>query len=269
MAILYRYENPEFIVVKSFTVHPKFEEFFLHNHRGYEILYVKKGDVVQLVEGNAYHVTDGGIVIVRSDEFHQLLPRDQVYERIVINISKQFFINAGIERAVKLFENRERGKGNLITADTVKFFSLDKDFERICGYIGENAPGGVICGAMTELLYDLSKAKPEENSENPPNKMILSVCNYISSNYMFIENINDLAEKFFVSKAHLCRKFKKETGFTLNRYITNKRLLAVKKSVQKGETLSKAALDAGFSSYTGFYKAYVKETGMPPKKMLD
>ena len=87
-----------FSVTKSFTTHPKTEEFLLHNHTGYEILFVFKGNVLQLVEGNTYNVSKNDMIIVRNDEFHQLFPKDEEYERIVIGIDKSFFEENGIEK---------------------------------------------------------------------------------------------------------------------------------------------------------------------------
>lgn len=269
MAGIYRYQGKGFSVTKSFTTHPKTEEFLLHNHTGYEILFVFKGNVLQLVEGNTYNVSKNDMIIVRNDEFHQLFPKDEEYERIVIGIDKSFFEENGIEKSVSIFEERKSGEGNLITSKETVSSGIYDCVLKIDEYIKEEAPESIINGAITEFLYRLSKINKSSSPQKRTDKLIKEIIDYISESFNSIESIDEIAEKFYISKAYLCRKFKKETGFTLNKYITNKKMLYVKERYKNGESLTKLANDAGFSSYAGFYKAYTKETGKSPKKMLE
>ena len=268
MAGIYRYQGKGFSVTKSFTTHPKTEEFLLHNHTGYEILFVFKGNVIQLVEGNTYNVSKNDMIIVRNDEFHQLFPKDEEYERIVIGMDKSFFEENGIEKAASIFEERKSGEGNLIGAKDTISSGIYDCVVKIDKFIKENAPESVIRGSFTEFLYRLSKVNVGSSPQKRTDKIVKEIIDYITENFSIIENIDEIADKFFISKAYLCRKFKKETGFTINKYITNKRMLFVKERYREGENLTKLANDAGFSSYAGFYKAYFKETGKNPRKMI-
>ena len=269
MALIYLYSGRGFTISKSFTTHPKTEDFLLHNHTGYEILFVFKGNVVQLVEGNTYNVSEKDMIIVRNDEFHQLFPEDEEYERIVFRVDKKFFEENGIEKTVLIFEERKSGEGNLISSKEAVSSGIYDCVLKIDEFITENAPETVIRGAFTEFLYRLSKVNKGSSPQKRTDKLIKEVIDYISSNFNTIETIDEIAECFYISKAYLCRKFKKETGFTINKYITNKRMLFVKERYMSGESLTKLATDAGFSSYAGFYKAYTKETGKSPRKMLE
>ena len=269
MALIYRYFGKGFSIAKSYTTHPKTEEFLLHNHTGYEMLFVFKGNVIQLVEGNTYNVSRKDMIIVRNDEFHQLFPKDEEYERIVFGVEKSFFEETGIEKAVSIFEDRKSGEGNLITSKDTTTSGIYDCILKIDEYIKDEAPETIVKGAFAEFLYRLSKINKSASPQKRTDKLIKDIMDYISDNFNSIENIDEIAEKFFISKAYLCRKFKKETGFTLNKYITNKRMLFVKEGYRAGESLTKLATDAGFSSYAGFYKAYTKETGKSPRKMME
>ncbi len=55
---------------------------------------------------------------------------------------------------------------------------------------------------------------------------------------------------------------------TVGQYITRKRILFVKKLYQGGRSLGEVAALSGFSDYSAFYKAFTKETGLPPKEGL-
>ena len=81
--------------------------------------------------------------------------------------------------------------------------------------------------------------------------------------------MDELEKEFFISKYHLCREFKKATGHTVVRYINNKRLSKVKELYKNGMSINKACVESGFSSYSSFYKAYLKEYKTIPKEGLN
>ena len=91
---------------------------------------------------------------------------------------------------------------------------------------------------------------------------------YINNNYNSNISLGDVAEKFFISKYHLCHMFKKATGLTVHRYITQKRITNVRESMGEGINITSAVINAGFSSYSSFYRSYIKEYGIPPKEGL-
>ena len=72
---------------------------------------------------------------------------------------------------------------------------------------------------------------------------VKSVLEMISWNRNLSENlsIDHLAEKFFFSKYHMMRKFKKETGYTIHNYIISKRLLHARSLITQGTPIMKAA----------------------------
>ena len=71
-------------------------------------------------------------------------------------------------------------------------------------------------------------------------------------------SVDVLAEKYYLSKYHMMRKFKSETGYTLHSYINSKRLLLARDLISEGMPVIKAAAQSGFSDYTTFSRAYKK-----------
>ena len=65
------------------------------------------------------------------------------------------------------------------------------------------------------------------------------------------------------------RCFTENTGESLHKYIVRKRLSYIKDSVINGESASKAAEKYGFSDYSVFYRAFVKEYGVSPQKYVN
>ena len=81
-------------------------------------------------------------------------------------------------------------------------------------------------------------------------------------------SLDRLANEFYVSKYHLCSIFKKFTGLTIGEYTTQKRLSMADDLVKEGESLSDAALKAGFKNYSSFYKAYKKHFSVPSHNQI-
>ena len=89
---------------------------------------------------------------------------------------------------------------------------------------------------------------------------------YINKNITKELSLEELSQRFNVSKYYLSHFFKAHTGLTLFRYIKLKRLGLVKKYYESGLPLTKSAMKAGFADYSIFYKAYRNEYGKSPSK---
>jgi len=67
---------------------------------------------------------------------------------------------------------------------------------------------------------------------------------------------------FYLSKYHLCRTFKKYTGYTVNEYININRVMQAKKLLTDTEiSVSDIAEQTGYQSLTNFGKVFKKYMG--------
>lgn len=256
---LFRYRH-KFHTVEGATYKP-------HHHSGYEIYILLKGTAVFMVEGTSYPLRPMDIIITRSDEMHEITyGTGNDYERVVIHFEDLFFKNADCEHYTEIFNNRKIGEGNLIDHDSVKKSELFDTLIRLEKYIKlegtNNEP--VIKGVLVEFLHQLNEFKTSGGLIK--SETVKNILEYINANISDNLMLDSLAERFFISKYHLCRNFKKYTGFTVNQYITYRRIMRVRDLYREGKNLSDASLEAGFSSYSNFYKAYVKETGHAPSE---
>ena len=75
-----------------------------------------------------------------------------------------------------------------------------------------------------------------------------------------------LADTFYLSKEHLSRLFKKETGTNLFSYIMELKLNDAKELLTSTEmTLDEIAFKLGFSNGNYFSKVFKKNTGQSPR----
>ena len=96
---------------------------------------------------------------------------------------------------------------------------------------------------------------------------IADILQYINHNLKEDLSVDNLSSRYYISKYHLMRKFKEETGFTLHNYIVNKRLLMARTLISEGIPVTKAALESGFSEYSTFSRAYRKQFGATPSNI--
>lgn len=251
----------------------------MHYHGDiFELLYILKGNCTFMVEGNRYRVSGGDILITRPDEIHMMIhgfPRAE-YERFNISLPGSFFTYHHCENLKTVFTNRRTGAGNLIPASCVRERNIPGiiwDMEKYCqeNTAPENAweLDIVMSAKMTELLYNLNRAVPKAGPYSFSNDKISDITRYINENLASDLSLDLLSGKFFVSKGYLCSLFKAQTGMTINKYITHKRLLKVQELYGKGERLIDASALAGFHTYSTFHRMYVKEFGLTPKTGLN
>lgn len=89
---------------------------------------------------------------------------------------------------------------------------------------------------------------------------------YIESNLKSNITIDELAKKANYSLYHYCRIFKSLTGLSVKCYINRRRLLYAAYEISQGQKIIDAALEYGFETNSGFYRAFMKEFGYPPSK---
>lgn len=119
---------------------------------------------------------------------------------------------------------------------------------------------------ISEILMDIYKnispacPGPEENSVIP------EIIRFLENSFTQKISIDMLSAKFFVSKYHLMRQFKKETGCTIHHFILNKRINHACSLMLRQVPPSEACYLSGFTDYSLFFKSFTKITGFSPSQ---
>ncbi len=88
---------------------------------------------------------------------------------------------------------------------------------------------------------------------------------YISENYFRKISLEDLADRFFISKFHLSREYKKIYGITLGNALTNLRLSHAKSMLRfSDDSVDTIALSCGFQDTGYFIKVFKKAENLTP-----
>ncbi len=265
------------VIEKDFKLFHSIDEqvtnsnFKLHTHDNFmEVLVFLNGDADFHIEGNIYHMEPGDIVIAQPSELHRVVHRGaRYYERIALFIHTRFFSRNDCEYLKNVFINRKFGELNLISHDSPENQELLEIIKRLEKYASSNSPNSMIIkNTLIEFLYVLNLQNRTTEKNILFDNNIRDIVVYLNEHLIEDLDLEEIASRFFMSKYHLCRIFKKNTGFTVNQYITHKRLSRAKELYESGVSLSDAAGKSGFKSYSNFYRAYVKEMGEPPKRNL-
>lgn len=110
------------------------------------------------------------------------------------------------------------------------------------------------------------QALEKDESTATSNQLINEITAFVNRHYMSDITLTELADKFFLSKEHLSRMFKKETGVNLFSYIMKLKLEKGKLLLTETNlTLEEIAQKLGFSTGNYFSKVFKKNTGLSPR----
>lgn len=246
------------------------QSFKLHNHDQYEIYMFIEGDANYIVEGNTYTLEPYDMIIIRNHQMHRVFHKSNAkYSRFVINIHPDFFKEMNCTEYESHFTNDSLDLGNKISADVVRKSGIYDAFLRLKKYSDNFSTHytPIVNSALVELLYLINNITSFSTAD-ASEKTLEKVISYINNHYTEEISLNELSHHFYVSKYHLCRSFKKATGYTVHSYITHKRITRVRELIDEDMNISEAAAIAGFENYSSFYRAYLKEYGTTPKQAL-
>lgn len=92
---------------------------------------------------------------------------------------------------------------------------------------------------------------------------------YIEENLKTDITAKELSEMAGFSIFHYYRLFQSAVGMPVMQYITRRRLLNALYDMHCGEKMVIVALDYGFETQAGFYKAFVRKFGYTPTEFLN
>lgn len=240
-------------------------EYEYHYHEFYKVLIFISGSVTYNIEGKAYRLKPYDIVLVNRNEIHkpEVAPGEP-YERVIFYISKEYldqhkgdgydmancFIRAAQERS-----------------DVLRFPAMvNTGLMEVVAKIEENGESSAYAHRLyanvlfMEFMILLNRACMEEKNSFSHNitynQKMIDLLKYINEHLKEEMSIDMLAEHFYISKYHMMRQFKEETGYTIHQYITEKRVLEARNLMMAGVSPTKACYECGFRDYSTFSRAF-------------
>lgn len=251
------------------------KEYEYHYHDFHKLIWFISGEVEYHIEGKSYKLEPHDILLVNRGEIHKpFVTAGTEYERYVFYISPDFLDehSEGEDTLDLCFRMALKEQGNVIRLspsesrtlfETVKL--LDKAGKE------EIYASRMYCRILfLKLLIELNRcciSNPEVFHKMARyDKKVVEIIHYINENLASDLTIETLSDKFFLSKYHMMRKFKEETGYSMHQYILEKRILAARNLILEGSAATVASVECGFKDYSTFSRAYKKLLGRLPSE---
>lgn len=93
---------------------------------------------------------------------------------------------------------------------------------------------------------------------------VIAILQYLNLHLTEPLSIDELAERFYISKFHMMRRFKEETGYTIHHYTAEKRLLLARQLLRSGQPAMEVCSRSGYQDYSTFSRAYRRRFGVSP-----
>ena len=270
------YLNEEYRLFYLEDIVPKEVEY--HYHDFDKVLIFIKGNIDYSIEGKMYTLLPGDVVLVPRGAVHKVSPRENceedAYVRLVIYISPDFLTKYE-ENGYTLrrcFETALEKHINVFRSDKKKGMVRLPEGKDLIQSLSSNGimPKLKRENLLIQYLIMLNEVIDTDQKVFVDalqfNKKIVELIQYINENLTDDLSIEKLSEQLYISKYHMMRQFKNETGYTIANYINQKRLLLAREKLKAGEQVTKVCYDCGFRDYTTFVRSYKKLFNMLPSQ---
>ena len=242
------------------------------HHDGMEIYQFIDGDLFFSFEGERIEIIPGDIVIIASGTLHRPIIKSQCrYFRKRILISNDFFTTLPFG-ALEIQYLLSELKIIKLSAKILNESGLGKLFEDIEENLKGSTPYSEFCATVNLCSFLINAEKLSENNSILQNRRAISkshsLIKYIDENLSDKLDYKTLAKKLHVSEKNLYKIFKNETGFTLSKYVKERRIIKAKSLLNSGADPFMVAIDVGFSDYSVFYRSFLSVVGMSPSRYL-
>ena len=255
----------------SYDEHPESKTYQLHCHNLYEIYFFIRGEGSFIIEGNRYELKRNNMLIMRPSEFHCFkFDKPLGYERCALHFnSEELFECLSDKTLLSPFLDHEPGKNNLIIPrEEDGILDIINRMDECSNLTLEECKlkTQFILGELLTTILSISRRSLFAPNYDSSNTLANSLLEYINSNITLHITLDDLANKFYMSKYYLSHIFKKYTGVSILEYILRKKVLFATQLIENGKKSFEVAEQCGFGDYSTFYRTYKRITGSPPSK---
>ncbi|MBR2028157.1 MAG: helix-turn-helix transcriptional regulator [Oscillospiraceae bacterium] len=270
----------DFTIDHIYTVHYfEFSKNYVYegeSHPFWEFVYVDKGEVDAVREGELVHLTKGQILFHKPNEFHTLMADGKSAPNILI-----VSFNCSSE-AMSFFENmianigdKERRLMATIIAESEMAFSTPLDdpwtirLER-----NENADFGCeqfIKISLEWLLLSIIRNSNAKQSaapvslikENSQNEIFDKIVKYMEDNLDKQLMLSEICRDNLVSRSYLQKLFREKTGGGAIDYFNRLKINAAKRMIRESSgNFTDISLSLGYNSIHYFSRQFKSMTGM-------
>lgn len=241
-----------------------------HFHDEFEILLSLSDAGHVFIEDKVYPLRKGSLLLIKDTILHRtIVDSSNTYERYVIHFSSE---------TLERISSKKTSLHTIFSSLNMCIQLDDSEFSEILSIIkliepsktkefGNDILNHTYFIQMIVKISQLVRSKEtyQEYTTADINK-IEPVLAFLKENLHLKLSLDDIADNFFISKYHLCHQFKQYTGFTINEFIINSRIIQAKKYLREGLSVQEAGELSGFNNNSHFIRTFSKLAGISPGK---
>ena len=174
----------------------------------------------------------------------------------VSNAIKQYF---NVSYELSFYEEHSLTKGS--SSKAVAYVGI------ICQgktFWGVGIDADIIKASIEALTVAVNKLEEIGNSNTCKDTRMIEIMNYIQENYIDI-TLDDLAEKFFLSKPYISKYIKERSGVTFGELVKKIRMKKARALLKSSNmTVENIALSVGYQNVEHFNRLFKKAYNMTP-----
>ena len=129
---------------------------------------------------------------------------------------------------------------------------------------GVGIDADIIKASIEALTVAVNKLEEIGNSNTCKDARMIEIMNYIQENYIDI-TLDDLAEKFFLSKPYISKYIKEKSGVTFGELVKKIRMKKARALLKSSNmTVENIALSVGYQNVEHFNRLFKKAYNMTP-----
>ena len=179
----------------------------------------------------------------------------------VSNAIKQYF---NISYELSFYEEHSLTKGS--SSKAVAYVGI------ICNgktFWGVGIDPDIIRASIEALIVAVNKIEELGSADACTDARMIEIMNYVQANYIDI-TLDDLAEKFFLSKPYLSKYIKEKSGMTFGDLVKKIRMKKAKALLKSSNmTVENIAMSVGYQNVEHFNRLFKKAYDMTPMQFRD
>lgn len=241
--------------------------FARHTHDGFAVGVIERGIEVFNYRGKKHRAGRGQIILINPAEVHDGRGADndgwafsifyvdpKIFQRVATEMTLR-------EKPVPLFEEA------VVDDEPVarKLLQLHRTLENSTSVLERES---AILMTFAELISRHSQFSHSASEEGHEPKAISRAKTYLEENYMRSVSLSEVAAFAGLSRFHLIRVFKKNTGLSPYAYLEQIRINRAKDFLKAGMPIADTAFEVGFVDQSHLTKTFKRFAGFTPGQYL-
>ena len=260
----------------SYYSFPENFSFSGESHDFWELTYVDKGQIAVFLDGNAFLLKAGEMMLCKPNVFHRCQVRQNASASVVdVEFALDKPLPENFDNEIFILTAEQRQCMAAIIREASQTYAY---FDNLPGAVQmvqtKSVPYGseqIICNRLEELLIYACRGNrsiridrrliPTDLQTN----LAAQIQAYIGEHLNEKLTLQTVAKNHCISVTKLKRLFREDVGRSLVTYLTEQRIKEAKNLIRQGQlNFSQIAETVGFESIHYFSAVFKKQTGMSP-----